>query len=189
MSERFEVRFAGSGGQGVILASVIVGEAVALHSDGLFAVQTQSYGPEARGGSSKAEVVISAEPIDYPMPVKPDLQIILTSQACEKYAAETKPGGRLIIDDFYVKEIPNVDANIYHLPIVRTARDVIGRELVTNMVSIGMVARVLELEKVLDPAALRKAVLDRVPKGTEEMNGKAFDEGYKVFKNSQWLHF
>ncbi|EFC92129.1 2-oxoglutarate synthase [Dethiosulfovibrio peptidovorans DSM 11002] len=189
MSDRFEIRFAGSGGQGVILASVVVGEAVSLYADGLFAVQTQSYGPEARGGSSKAEVVISSEPIDYPMPVQPNLQVILTSQACEKYATDTKPGGRLIIDDFYVKDIPEVDANIYHLPIVKTARDVIGRELVTNMVSLGMVARVLELEKVAEPEAIRKAILSRVPKGTEEMNGKAFDEGYKVFKNSQSLHF
>jgi 2-oxoglutarate ferredoxin oxidoreductase subunit gamma len=72
---------------------------------------------------------------------------------------------------------------------VKTARDVIGRELVTNMVSLGMMARVLELEKVAEPEAIRKAILSRVPKGTEEMNGKAFDEGYKVFKNSQSLHF
>ncbi|PIE54633.1 MAG: 2-oxoglutarate ferredoxin oxidoreductase subunit gamma [Dethiosulfovibrio peptidovorans] len=188
MNDRFEIRFAGSGGQGVILASVVVGEAASLYADDLYAVQTQSYGPEARGGSSKAEVVISGEPIDYPMPVQPDLQVILTTQACEKYATNTKPGGRLIVDDFYVQDIPQVDANIYHLPIVRTARDVIGRELVTNMVSLGMVARVMELEKVLDPAAVRKAVLARVPKGTEEMNGKAFDEGYRILKNSQSIH-
>lgn len=189
MSDRFELRFAGSGGQGVILASVIIGEAAALYSKGLYAVQTQSYGPEARGGSSKAEVVISKEKIDYPMPVRPDLQVILTSQACEKYASETKPGGRLIIDDFLVKDIPSVDAHIYQLPITRTAREVIGKEIVTNMVAMGMAARVLELERILEPGAIRKAVMGRVPKGTEELNGKAFDEGYSIFKQSQFIHF
>lgn len=188
MSERYEICFAGSGGQGVILASVVVGEAVSLYGEDLFAVQTQAYGPEARGGSSKAEVVISKDPIDYPMPVQPDLQVILTAQACEKYASNTKPGGRLILDDFYVSEIPDVDANIYHLPIVSTARDKIGKEIVTNMVALGMVARVLELEKVLSPEAMKKAILARVPKGTEELNSRAFEEGYEILKASQAFH-
>ena len=78
---------------------------------------------------------------------------------------------------------------MYQLPLIETARDKIGREIVTNMVALGMIARVLELENFMKPEAVRKAMLDRVPKGTEELNAKAFDEGYALFKSSQSMHF
>ena len=185
MSKRFEICLAGSGGQGVITAAVMIGEAASMFCDNLYAVQTQSYGPEARGGSAKAEVVISDEPIDYPKPVNPDLVICLTSAAAEKYAKTVKHGGRLILDSFAVEELPDVDANIYQLPLIQTAREKIGREIVTNMVALGMVARVLEVENIMKP----KAMLDRVPKGTEDLNAKAFEAGYKMFKDSQSMHF
>ena len=107
MGNRYEIRFAGSGGQGVILAAVIVGEAAALFEDGLSVVQSQSYGPEARGGKSKAEVVISTDPIDYPKVIKPNLQVILTQQAAEEYAKDTLPGGKIIYDDFFVTNQAN----------------------------------------------------------------------------------
>lgn len=180
MSDRYEIRFAGSGGQGVILASVIVGEAAALFEEGWNSVQSQSYGPEARGGSCKAEVVISRGEIDYPKAVSPDLQVILTQKACDEYAANTRPGGIVVLDDFFVTELPKVDAEIIHLPIVRTAKEKLGRELVTNMVALGVAARVLEKKGFLKPQAVKQAVLDRVPKGTEELNAKAFDEGYAM---------
>ena len=189
MSRRIEICLAGSGGQGVITAAVMIGEAASMFCDGLYAVQTQSYGPEARGGSAKAEVVISDEPIDYPKPVSPDLMICLTSAACEKFSHTVNHNGRLILDSFAIQELPSVDANIYQLPIIETARDKIGREIVTNMVALGMIARVLELEGFMKPEAVRKAMLDRVPKGTEELNAKAFDEGYILFKGSQSMHF
>ena len=89
MSDRYEIRFAGSGGQGVILASVIVGEAAALFDEGWDSVQSQSYGPEARGGSCKADVVLSKGEIDYPKAVKPNLQVILTQKACDDYIGHT----------------------------------------------------------------------------------------------------
>ena len=81
MSERFEIRVAGSGGQGVILAAVILGEAAALHTEGLNSVQSQAYGPEARGGASKSEVVYDRSEIDYPKAAHPNLQVILTFPA------------------------------------------------------------------------------------------------------------
>ena len=189
MSKRFEICLAGSGGQGVITAAVMIGEAASMFCDGLYAVQTQSYGPAALGGSAKAEVVISDEPIDYPKPVNSDLMICLTGAAAEKYAKTTRHGGRLILDSFAVENLPDVDANIYQLPLIQTAREKIGREIVTNMVALGMVARVLELENIMKPDAVRKAMLDRVPKGTEELNAKAFEEGYKMFQESQSMHF
>ena len=184
---RYEIRFAGSGGQGIILAAVIAGEAAALYEENLYVVQTQSYGPEARGGKSKAEVVISTVPIDYPKVTRPNLQVILIQQACEEFSADTLPGGRIIFDDSFVTDFPQVDAYIYQLPISRIAREQLGRELVTNMVALGAVARVLELENIVRPESVKKAILEKVPAGTKELNAKAFDEGYQVFKKSLHL--
>ncbi|MDR1134157.1 MAG: 2-oxoacid:acceptor oxidoreductase family protein [Synergistaceae bacterium] len=180
MSDRFEIRLAGSGGQGVILAAVIIGQAAALKEEGLNSVQTQAYGPEARGGASKSEVVIARGEIDYPKAANPNLQVILTQKACDEYAHDTAPGGTVILDDFFVREKPDIDAEIYSLPIVKTARDVIGREIVTNMVALGTVARVLETRGLVKPESIKATILENVPKGTEELNSKAFDEGYKL---------
>ncbi|MDR1579843.1 MAG: 2-oxoacid:acceptor oxidoreductase family protein [Synergistaceae bacterium] len=180
MSDRFEIRIAGSGGQGVILAAVIIGQAAALKEEGLNSVQTQAYGPEARGGASKSEVVIARGEIDYPKAANPNLQVILTQKACDEYARDTAPGGTVILDDFFVREKPDIDAEIYSLPIVKTARDVLGREIVTNMVALGTVARVLETRGLVKPESIKATILENVPKGTEELNSKAFDEGYKL---------
>ncbi|MDR3076423.1 MAG: 2-oxoacid:acceptor oxidoreductase family protein [Synergistaceae bacterium] len=183
MSDRYEIRIAGSGGQGVILAAVIIGQAAALKEHELNSVQTQAYGPEARGGASKSEVVLARGEIDYPKAANPNLQVILTQKACEEYSHDTVSGGIVIIDDLFVKEAPKLDAEMYSLPIVKTARDVIGREIVTNMVALGAAARVLELKELVKPSSIRETILDNVPHGTEELNGKAFDEGYKLMKD------
>jgi len=193
MEGRFEIRIAGSGGQGVILATELIGQAAALYEKDLHVVQTQSYGPEARGGKSKAEVVISKELIDYPKVISPTLQVILTQPAADDYAPDTMPGGRIIYDDFFVTNIPvesseRIDALSYVLPIVKTARDKIGKEIVTNMVALGTVGRVLELEKIMSSDSLRKAISDHFPeKKAADLNIHAFDEGYKIFKESFWL--
>lgn len=183
MSERFEIRVAGSGGQGVILAAVIIGQAAALMEEGLNSVQTQAYGPEARGGASKSEVVIARGDIDYPKAAHPNMMCILTQKACDEYAGDIADGGIIILDDFFVHEPPKVKAEIYTVPIVRTAREVLGRELVTNMVALGTMARVLEHKGLMHPESIKKTILSSVPKGTEELNAKAFDEGYKMMKD------
>jgi 2-oxoglutarate ferredoxin oxidoreductase subunit gamma len=185
MSDRYEIRVAGSGGQGVILAAVIIGQSAALYEEGLNAVQTQAYGPEARGGASKSEVVLASGEIDYPKAANPNLQVILTQKACDEYSHDTAAGGTIILDDFFVHKDPDVDAEIYRLPIVKTARDVLGREIVTNMVALGTVARVLELKGLVKPESIRKTILESVPKGTEELNSKAFDEGYKLMRDKK----
>ena len=199
-AERYEIRIAGSGGQGVILATELIGQAITLHEEGLYGVQSQAYGPEARGGKSKAEVVISSEPIDYPKVIAPNLQVILT-QAATEYAPDTAPGGRIIYDDFFVTDLPGtssgygggsvedfrgtIDARIYALPIVRTARDKLEREIVTNMVALGCVGRVLDLEKIASSESLRKAIAAHFPAAKiAELNLPAFDEGYEIFKQS-----
>lgn len=180
--QRYEIRIAGSGGQGVILAAVIVGEALALYEEGLNVVQTQVYGPEARGGASKAEVVVSRGKIDYPKATNPNLQVILTQKACDDYVHDAFPNSIVIVDDFFVTEPPKINANIYSLPIVRTAIKEVGREIVTNMVALGTIARVLEKWQLARAESIRKAILDRVPKGTEDLNTKAFELGYALMK-------
>jgi 2-oxoglutarate ferredoxin oxidoreductase subunit gamma len=183
VNERYEIRVAGSGGQGVLLAAVIIGQAAALMEEGLNAVQTQAYGPEARGGASKSEVVIARGEIDYPKATAPNLQVILTQKACEEYIADTAPGGTVILDDLFVEERPEMDVEICSLPIVRTARDVIGREIVTNMVALGTIARVLELQGMVRPESIRNTIVDMVPVGTEELNVKAFNAGYELMSD------
>lgn len=184
MSDRYEIRFAGSGGQGVILAAVVVGEAAAIF-EGLNAVQSQAYGPEARGGKSKSEVVISHGEIDYPKATNPNLQIILNQTSCDEFVPDTQEGGIIIADDTYVHMVPDSKADVYMLPIVKTAREKIGRELVTNMVALGVTARVLEVNGLMKPESLKKAILARVPKGTEEMNERAFSEGYGLMRSKK----
>lgn len=200
-AERFEIRIAGSGGQGVILATELIGQAITHYEPEFYVVQSQAYGPEARGGKSKAEVVISSEPIDYPKVIAPRLQIILTQAAADEFAPDTSPGGRIVYDDFFVTEMPGVmshygegsvegtqghiDARVYSLPIVKTARDVLGKEIVTNMVALGCVGRVLELEKIASPESLRKVIAEHFPvKKIADLNLQAFDAGYKLFKES-----
>jgi 2-oxoglutarate ferredoxin oxidoreductase subunit gamma len=200
-NERFEIRIAGSGGQGVILATELVGQAITLYEEGLYVVQSQAYGPEARGGKSKAEVVVSRDPIDYPKVMAPNLQVILTQAAAEEFASDTTPGGRIVYDDFFVTSFPGVstsygrgsvedvasriDARFYTLPIVRTAREKLGNEIVTNMVALGCVGRVLDLEKIASSDSLRKAIADHFPvKKIADLNIRAFDEGYALFKQS-----
>ena len=201
-AERFEIRIAGSGGQGVILATELIGQAVTHYEPELFVVQSQAYGPEARGGKSKAEVVISPEPIDYPKVIAPSLQVILTQAAADEFAIDTQPGGRIVYDDFFVTEIPGarmgdfgggsvesiqarIDARVYSLPIVRTARETLGREIVTNMVALGAVGRVLELEKIASPDSLRKVIADHFPvQKIADLNLQAFDAGYELLKQT-----
>lgn len=184
MSDRFEIRVAGSGGQGVILAAVILGEAAALYTDGLNSVQSQAYGPEARGGASKSEVVYDRREIDYPKAASPNLQVILTQKAADEYSGDTAPGATVIFDDFFVQNPPKLDATVYMLPIVRTAREEIGREIVVNMVALGTAAKILEDKGLVKPAAIKQAILDSVPKGTEELNEKAFEAGYRIISEA-----
>ncbi len=196
---RFEIRIAGSGGQGVILATELIGQAITHYEKDFYVVQSQAYGPEARGGKSKAEVVVSSEPIDYPKVIAPRLQVILTQAAADEFAPDTLPGGRIIYDDFFVTDMPGlntsssggnmestagrIDARVYSLPIVRTARDKMGREIVTNMVALGCIGRVLELEKIASPDSLRKAIMAHFPvQKIAELNIEAFNAGYEMFK-------
>lgn len=180
MIERYEIRFAGSGGQGIITAGIILGEAAAIY-DGKFAVQTQSYGPEARGGASKSEVIIADVPISYPKATHPDLLVALNQESFDKYSKDVKEGGTVVVDSDYVKVPEEFEKKfkIYHLPIIETARNEVGKTFVVNIIFLGAVQ---EITKIVSHDGLKNAILNRVPKGTEDLNMKAFEFGIKLAK-------
>jgi 2-oxoglutarate ferredoxin oxidoreductase subunit gamma len=179
MSDRYEIRFSGSGGQGLILAGVIFAEAATIY-DNINAVQSQSYGPEARGGASKSEVIISEEVIDFPKAQAIDLQLSLTQESCTKYYKDLKPGGTLLVDEDFVKDIPKGSFKVIKMPIIRTASEEIGKAFVANIVAIGAIAALTGKVRI---ESVEKSVLSRVPKGTEELNKKALRTGYALGKS------
>jgi len=168
------VRLSGAGGQGLILAGVIYGRAASIH-DGRNAVQTQSYGPEARGGASKSDVVLSDEPIDYPLAEKLDVLLCLNQESCDKYFPDLKEGGVLIVDSLYVKNIPTPEACA--LPFTEIAKNIVGRVVVANVVALGAVC---ELTPYVSRRAFEEALRTSVPKGTEQLNLHAFEEGVRA---------
>ncbi len=174
---RYEIRISGSGGQGIIVAGIILAEAMGIY-DGKYVCQTQSYGPEARGGSSKAEVVVSDEPIDYPKAMKPDLLLAMTQKACDAYIFDLKPGGILIVDASHVRQLPTTRA--ISIPFTQIAREQVGREMMANIVALGALA---SLTGVVSLKSLEAAVLSRVPAGTEELNKKALEAGIEASRS------
>jgi len=167
MSYRYEIRLSGSGGQGLILMGIILAEAVGIY-DGKFVAQTQSYGPEARGGSSKAEVVVSDEEIDYPKAMKPDLLLAMNQKSCDEFYPDLKPDGILIVDSTFVRQVPTPKA--FQVPFTRIAREKFKREVVANIVALGALT---QLTPMVSAKAVEAAVLARVPKGTEKLNQDA----------------
>ena len=174
---RKEIRLSGFGGQGIILAGVILGRAASLY-DNKEAVQTQSYGPEARGGASKSEVVISDDPIDFPKVIKPDILVCLSQQAYDKYKDDIKEGGVLLVDEDLVStdKMPEVNVTMYKIPFTRIASEEIKLPIVANIVMLGALTR---LTNIVSKESMEKAILDSVPKGTEKKNLMASSKGYE----------
>lgn len=168
-----EIRIAGFGGQGVILAATVIGKAAAIFQGG-FATMTQSFGPEARGGSSSAQVILSDQPILYPYITQPDVLVVMSQEAFTKFSPELKPGGILITEQELVRvdQIPT-DAKVFAVPATRLAEE-LGRRVVLNIVMTGFFCAVTGL---LDSDALRKAVADSVPAAMRKLNIDAFDKG------------
>jgi 2-oxoglutarate ferredoxin oxidoreductase subunit gamma len=180
-SDRFEIRLSGSGGQGLILAGVILAEAIGT-IDGKNAVQSQSYGPEARGGASRADVVVSADEIYYPKTMKLDLLLALTQEACDTYFHDLKDGGILIIDSDLVTQPPT--PRCYALPFIQLAKNEIGVAMVANVISLGAIC---ELTGIVSKQALTEVVKKRAPRGTEEKNLRALELGFKIAKETRKL--
>lgn len=178
MAERYEIRFSGAGGQGLITAGIILAEAAAI-IEKRHAAQSQSYGPEARGGASKSEVIISDSPIDYPKATIVDACLAMTQESADKYANGIKQGGILLLDADFVKKDPQGDFKLYKMPIMRMAKEDLGREIVANVVALGaMVA----LTGVVSREAGEKAVLAKVPEAFVELNKKAYALGFEKGK-------
>ncbi len=179
---RREIRLSGSGGQGIILAGIVLAEAAAVH-DGLEVVQTQSYGPEARGGASRAEVIISDEPIDYPKVVAPDVVLVMSQEACDRYGSLVGPGGVVVLDSTNVRSAPTVDrARVVALPITEIARRDVGRQVTANMVALGAL---VGAAAVATPEAVRSAIEARAPRGTEALNLRAFELGLEAARSAR----
>ncbi|HOG76156.1 MAG TPA: 2-oxoacid:acceptor oxidoreductase family protein, partial [Candidatus Marinimicrobia bacterium] len=138
MSFHYEIRLSGAGGQGLILVGKVLAEAAAIY-DGLNATQSQSYGPEARGGASRSEVIISDGDIDYPKAENIDLLLALTQEACDKYIADLKPDGILIVDSQMVTKIPDGNFKVVALPIIQSAVERLGKFVVSNIIALGVI--------------------------------------------------
>ena len=176
MGYRYDIRLSGSGGQGLILMGIILAEAIGIY-DGKYVAQTQSYGPEARGGSSKAEVVVSDQEIDYPKALKLDLLLAMNQKSCDDYYLDLKPKGILVVDSTFVNQVPIPRA--YQIPFTRIARDKFKREMVANIIALGAISK---LTPIVSASAIEAAVLARVPKGTEKLNRDALRAGISAAK-------
>jgi 2-oxoglutarate ferredoxin oxidoreductase subunit gamma len=169
---RREIRIAGFGGQGVVLAGYVLGKAVALYA-GLEAVMTQSHGPEARGGASSADLVISTEPIAYPFVQQPDILVALSQEAYSRFRPTAKPEAIVLIDQDLVK--PADGDRIHTIPATQLAED-LGRRIVANVVMLGYFTAVTEL---IDSGAMLKALHTSVKAKTVELNLNAFQAGFE----------
>ncbi len=171
-----EISMGGSGGQGLVLMGLIMAEAAGIY-EGRQVVQSQLYGPESRGGASRSDVIISDDEIDYPEVENPDVLFAFNQVAAVKYTPNLKKGGTAIFDSTFVTEPPAIDGQSYQLPITKLAREQVGREIVANIVALGAIT---VLTGVVSREAVTKAVMGRVPKGTEEINERALRTGFEA---------
>ncbi|OGW12782.1 MAG: pyruvate ferredoxin oxidoreductase [Nitrospinae bacterium RIFCSPLOWO2_12_FULL_45_22] len=176
---RTEIKITGFGGQGVILAAYIIGKAAALF-DKKEATLTQSFGPEARGGACSAQMVISNSKVLYPYVKRPQILVCLSQEAYNKFEPELISGGLLIIEKDLVKPKPAENGiQLLAIPATRIAEE-LGRRMVLNIVTVGFFTAVAD---VVGEEAVRGAIKDSVPKGTEDLNLKAFERGFQYGKN------
>ncbi len=176
-----EIRLCGFGGQGIILAGLITGRAAALH-DHLETTLTQSYGPESRGGACSAAIVISDGAILYPYVTRPNLIAAMYQEAYTTYHGQLAEGGLLLVDADLVHPDPDAGQCVVRIPATRIAEEELGRTQVANVVMLGAIAA---MSDVISAEALRRSVLESVPKGTEELNAAAFDRGYEYARQQK----
>lgn len=170
-----EIRIAGFGGQGVILAATVIGKAACIYELG-FATMTQAFGPEARGGAANAQVVLSDQPILYPYVNRPNVLVAMSQEAFTKFAPEVRDDGILIVETDLVR-VTNINPSVrvYGVPATRLAEQ-LGKRLVLNIVMTGFFTAVTGL---LKPESVRSAVLDSVPAHSKDLNMRAFDAGFE----------
>jgi 2-oxoglutarate ferredoxin oxidoreductase subunit gamma len=175
-----EIRLSGSGGQGIILAAVILADAAI--KAGFHAIQTQSYGPEARGGASRAEVIISDAPVYYPKVTSPHIFLALTAESYRKYCTDISDDGLILLDQSI--DVQACPAGVIRVPVLETAR-ASGREITANMVALGALSALLE--PMLPARFIETAISERVPSGTADINLAAFQNGYAMIQSNNRL--
>ena len=182
MANRQEILLTGAGGQGLILASIVLAEAAV--NDNKNVVQTQSYGPEARGGASMAGVIIDVDTIEYPKVTRPTVLLCMNQASYNKYLPKVEPGCTIIVDSTFVNGPFREDYKIRALPITRKAREDLGREVVANMLALGAINAATGL---VDREIFRDSIYKMAPKGSGELNQKAFDLGYRLVEEGPEL--
>jgi 2-oxoglutarate ferredoxin oxidoreductase subunit gamma len=172
---RTEITIAGVGGQGSILAGMMLGKAAVAH-DGKHATHTQAYSSELRGGFAAAWVVISDEPVEYPRVIHPDIIVAQAQDSIDRFSATLKADGILIIDSDMVTKIPDNISTIYRVPATSIARNTVSEPVTANIVMLGALCKCTE---IVSRKAMEAAIAEMVPKGKEEKNKKAFQLGYE----------
>lgn len=172
MPKRVEVRISGLGGQGVVLAGEILGRAAVY--DGKYAVQTQSYGAEARGSAAKSEVIISDKKIGFPKVRKCDILVTMSQSALNKHLDDLKENGILLVDRDKVKEVPKVKAKVFGIPATRIAETELKSRIYANAIMLGALTKITG---IVSKEAVKKAIVDSVSKETKERNLEGFGKG------------
>lgn len=178
---RKEILLCGFGGQGLILAGILLAEAAVVY-EGKNATHNQSYGIEARGGDCKSEVIISDDEVHFAEIDNPDILLAMSQSSFDKFISSVKDDALIIVDSVYVKDLSAVKnhKNIYQIPITDIARGKAGKEILANVVALGAISKLTDVVKV---ESLEKVISERVPEGTEEINKRALYEGYKSTDN------
>ena len=172
MSAHREIRFSGSGGQGMMLLGDVMAQAAGIY-EGKEILLTKSYGPESRGGACRSELILDDGPIDSPTLERVDVLLAMTQLACDTYAPDLRPGGVLLVDSGLVRTVP-AGARVFALPLTAIAREVTGKDIAANVVALGALA---VLGDIAPPEAVRRAVHERFAPKLKESNDRAFDAG------------
>lgn len=176
MAFKYSIRLSGAGGHGLIQAARIIAEAAAIY-DNKNASESCSYGPEARGSASRAEIIISDEPIGYPRVEKADFLIALTQQAFDKYIKDIRPGARILVDSGIEMPAEVADATVFSVPLLDMAETECGKTSMANIIALGYFAGVND---VIGEKSIRQAMLGRIPKNSESIYLRAFETGLRA---------
>ena len=180
--ERSRLVFSGSGGQGVITAAIILAKAAAIFEN-KNAIQSQSYGAAARGGSTRSDIIIDDSEIYFPKVIQPNILVSLTQESYNKFSSIIRPGGLLLVDSKYVSIGKKVDAKHIALPMYDTVMEKIGKPIVFNICVLGALIGVSGLIK---PASILKVLETTIPKDFMEMNKKALNLGLEMGKKEKY---
>ncbi len=176
---QLNITIAGVGGQGSILAGVILGEAAVAY-DGKYAVQTQAYSSELRGGFAATWVIVSDQPVDYPRVVQPDILVAQAQDSINRFAKVVKPDGLLIMDSDMISEVPAGIGRVFKVAATSVSRNELKAPVTANMIMLGALWRATD---VVSRASLEKAIVASVPKGKGDLNLTAFECGVKAVES------